>query len=374
VKQFVFDGLVEDENICNLEAESKELLKRLQQGKNTILYAPRNYGKTSLIKNRILPQFGKLPKKSFPFFCDLMGVSDMQSIANRLSKALAQQMAISTPVGDIFEKTKMILTSLRPEVSVDPVSGLPQFSLQIQHMKPNTSIEEIFNALQRLAKTYRVAVVLDEFQDIAEVPEAQAVFRKIFQELRGVPIILMGSKQHLLSQLFAPPQAPLANFGMDLEIPPIEYDTYYRYMRERFAIHGFKINLPESTYLQNLMWRIPEPINMLCYHLLAQTKSKTITRERIHQGLKHCLDQRQSRFEFSLNQFSVNENKILVAISRIKLLPEPNAKSFLQMLNLTPRSVGQIVKKLYDDGTLEKTSEGYRIADPLMHYYLMEYR
>jgi AAA+ ATPase superfamily predicted ATPase len=57
--EFTFDRLIDRENICDLEAQRKLLEKLINQKQNIVLYAQRNYGKTSLIKNVIIDDFRK---------------------------------------------------------------------------------------------------------------------------------------------------------------------------------------------------------------------------------------------------------------------------------------------------------------------------
>jgi len=51
IKRFIFDRLVDRENICGLEKQRSQINKLVKQRQNIVLYAKRNYGKTSLVKN-----------------------------------------------------------------------------------------------------------------------------------------------------------------------------------------------------------------------------------------------------------------------------------------------------------------------------------
>ena len=67
MKEFIFDRLVDRENICGLELEKKQIKTLIDGRQNIVLYAQRNYGKTSLIKNVIMEDFRKEHKKSFVY-------------------------------------------------------------------------------------------------------------------------------------------------------------------------------------------------------------------------------------------------------------------------------------------------------------------
>ena len=99
----------------------------------------------------------------------------------------------------------------------------------------SSSLMDIFDVINKsIAPQMPVLIVLDEFQDIAFIPEAQGLFRQVLQELKEIPVVFLGSKKHILSDLFAKPRAPLANTGEDLEFLPIPYNEYHSYILERF--------------------------------------------------------------------------------------------------------------------------------------------
>lgn len=135
MKEFVFDRLVDRDNICGLEIEKKLIQKLIGQKQNILLYARRNYGKTSLVKNIIIDDFRKQHKKSFVFFVDLMGVKDIDSVASRLKQALEHSIKESFPGKSMLISIGEILTSLRPVFSFDPLTSLP--TIGIEPSSPN---------------------------------------------------------------------------------------------------------------------------------------------------------------------------------------------------------------------------------------------
>ena len=126
-----------------------------------------------------------------------------------------------------------------------------------------------------------------------ELKEQFEIFCRKFSE---TPIIVMGSKRHLLTKMFAVPEAPLFNFGVDLDFKPIEYKTYWAYMQERFEQKNITISLELSTELQDLLMRVPEPINMVCSHLLNDLEDVEISISDISEAIKITLEGRKSRF------------------------------------------------------------------------------
>ncbi len=375
MKEFIFDRLVDRENICDLEAEKKQIKKLIAQKQNIVLYAQRNYGKTSLVKNVIIEDFQKENKKSFVFFVDLMGVKDLDSIVSRLKHGLEQSIKESFPIKTLASSLGKFFTSLRPIISYEPGTGIPTITVEPgSSAKKKMTIEEVFQSIYEISKKIPTLIVLDEFQDVALVDEAESLFRHAFQQLKSLPIIILGSKKHLLKNIFTLPKSPLANFGKDVVIEPINYEKYHDYIVERFAYKKLKIDKEESKYLQDLMQRQPEAINLLCFEILQENKDKKINKKTISEALQQILVARRKRFETMLSVLSVAEEKVLVGIAQIAAMSLPQGKDFTSIVGLTPRSVKTNIDKLMDQGVIDIEAGRYYVCDPLLRLYLRYFR
>lgn len=375
MKEFVFDRLVNRENICDLEAEKKQIKKLIEQKQNIVLYAQRNYGKTSLVKNVIIDDFIKEHKKSFVFFVDLMGVKDLDSITLRLKHGLENSIKESFPLQNLISSIGEFFTNLKATISIDAATGIPNISIEPTNAsRKQISIEDIFLNIGKIGKKVPTLIVLDEFQDIALVPEAESLFRNAFQQLRSIPIIILGSKKHLLKNIFAIPKAPLANFGKDVVIESIDYTKYHNYIAERFVQKKLKIDEQDSKYLQDLMQRQPEAINLLCYEIYQANKGKKITKQIIVATVQEILNQRNKRFETMLLSFSSAEEKVLINLAKEEIISHPQGKDFIAKVKLTARAVKINIDKLMNRGVIDLEEGGYYICDPLLALYLRNFR
>ena len=378
MKRFIFDRLVDRENICDMEQEAKTLQKYINQKRNMVIFAPRNFGKTSLIKNIVIEDYKKQHSRCFVYFVDLLGIYDMESLVNRLMIAFETTFAQSFPVKNIMDNIKTHLKKLSPKLSIDPITGMPELSLGISRSDKNFSIQYIFNLIKNISLKIPVLIILDEFQDINKVSDAQAIFRSIFQEIYNASILILGSQRQLLHNMFSSPKAPLANWGIDFEIKPIDYRIYKKYMNDRFNMYKLEINQDNSNKIQDIMFRVPESINILCQQIIDDSKNirkiAEIDEKRITLSLKQVLVNREKRFESIIALLSRTEEQILTALSHVKMIDKPMSKSFTKMTELTPRSIGINFEKLMDKGLIEQINAVYRISDPLLHYYLKYYR
>jgi hypothetical protein len=99
---------------------------------------------------------------------------------------------------------------LKPAIKISPNSN-----------KNKLTIGDIFATINKINQDIPSLIIIDEFQDIALIGEAESLFRDAFQQISDIAIIILGSKKHLLKNIFALPKSPLANCGRDLTVNPI---------------------------------------------------------------------------------------------------------------------------------------------------------
>ena len=86
---FYYGGVVKDEYFCNRSKETKELVADIDSGLNVLMYAPRRFGKTSLVLNA-------LSKTEYSYvFLDLMSIVDAEEFINEYFNAISK--GINTP-------------------------------------------------------------------------------------------------------------------------------------------------------------------------------------------------------------------------------------------------------------------------------------
>jgi AAA+ ATPase superfamily predicted ATPase len=372
--EFQYGTLLKAENICNLTRERIFLEKAILAHEKVVIYGRRNSGKTSLVKNAIIPWFEKTNKKSFVLFVDLMEVKDVASIHERIRVGFERAFSKYFPAKSLLKAAMEIVGSLRPIVNLDELTGAPQLSLEISKQRAISFVDIFFIIAKKISPTHEVLIVLDEFQDVALVSEAQGLFRQVFQEFEAGALIIMGSKQHMLADLFARPKAPLARFGKDLNFGFLPYEEYHRYIEERLHPRKLTIDFKVCKELQDLLFRDPEAINIVCQNLQALGTVKKISSGMVRLQIDLTIEARSSRFEQYLSQFSSREQELLVALSKYGPIQMPSGKDFLQHVHVTARSVQVSFKKFLDHSVIEKRESGYQILDPLFYYFLKKYR
>jgi hypothetical protein len=237
---FTFGDLALDEAFTDREDEVRELASDMRNGQNVLVYAPRRYGKSSLILRAAQEA---LRQKALVGYCDLMKTPTKERFAAALAKTIYADIA--SPVGQAFERAAELFRSLRvrPTMEVDPSDGSLRFSFQPGRRKSDIdeTIERLLELLGELAaERHRpVVLVFDEFQEIVSLdPKFPNLMRAVFQTQPEVSHMYLGSKRHILERIFNDKNEPFWRSAKQLEIGMIPPAKFGPFLRDRFAASG----------------------------------------------------------------------------------------------------------------------------------------
>jgi hypothetical protein len=345
-------------------------LREILAGQKIVLIGRRNTGKTSLVRSVLSPEFRKKKKGSLVVYVDFMGVKDMESIARRVRVGFEQGFRESFPKTSALQRMASTLKGIRPTLSIDPISG--ETSLSVSSINDRElSLEEIIKQLAMIHKNGSCLLIFDEFQDIGLVDEAEARLRGALQMLpKDLPVIVLGSKKHLLAKIFTRPGAPFASWGLPLELPDISAEDYHVYISERFRRKNLKISVPMVQYLLDLVHSNPESTNIICHTILTHWENCTIGETEIRQAMLITIDRMQSGFREFLSRLTASQQKVLTKIARFEPVKQVSGAAFLSTLMLSQAGVSLIIKRFEDDAVVYKTDKGYVLGDALLSAFL----
>src|SRR5207237_4512939 len=168
---FVYSHPLAPEEIIDRDGETRTLLNHAVGGHYVRLYAPRKFGKTSLLR-RVLRD-GEREEGLIPVMVDLYGVLSIADVAIRFERAYARQLK-----GKMRARVEEFLQSTGLGLSI----GAPGLSARL-HLDPRSDPLPALHALLDLPLRleegggFRALIVLDEFQDVTKVKEMDAVLR-----------------------------------------------------------------------------------------------------------------------------------------------------------------------------------------------------
>ena len=142
---------------CDRERETQDLVRYLENGSDITLISPRRYGKTGLIYH----VFEALEEKQTgyeTYYVDIYATRSFEDFVTLLAESVYGRLKGKPTMRAFLD----VLTSVRPVVSPDPVSGVPQLSFTFQNeQEKRYSLRAVMDYLEHRKK--KVVVAIDEF-------------------------------------------------------------------------------------------------------------------------------------------------------------------------------------------------------------------
>lgn len=231
---FVYGEAVSGGCFTNREAEIRELKSDLRGGQNIIIFSPRRYGKTSLIK-KVLAELKK--EGLLTLYIDLFFVNSKQKFIETYAEAIASSM------GGTFSKIALTLKNLIPKLIpkiVVKTGGGASFEFEFDRSRKATPIlEDIYEGVHKLASRQKkkAVVAFDEFQELLSFDdgEIEAGMRAKFQFHRNVSYVFLGSKRNLMQKLFDDKSRPFYNSGRKYPLKKIEPAEFSKFIASCFS-------------------------------------------------------------------------------------------------------------------------------------------
>ena len=237
---FRFGDLAIGKAFTDRESELRELWAAGVNGQNVVLYAPRRFGKSSLVRRVAddLKADGALVAQ-----VNLMKTPSKERLVEALMKSIYEDVA--TPLIRAKEKAASIFKGARivPKITLDPTDGSLSFGLEPGRASSDldATLEHVLALPAELAarQRRRVLVVLDEFQEIVALdPKLPGVLRSVFQEQPDVAHFYLGSKRHMMEKIFNDENEPFWHSAKRIELGGIEAGDFVPFLEERFRSTG----------------------------------------------------------------------------------------------------------------------------------------
>lgn len=237
---FNYTGVVAGKAFCNRQRELSELLRLCRAGRNVLLYSHRRYGKTSLVQ-RVFAELTAGRPKTAGIHVDLYGTVSEKEFVDALLRAVSRV----EPTADRLVKTvKKFFSGLRLGVTIDPDTGAATLSVASEPGKPEARLDSAMTVLERFSQQRRLAVVFDEFQEVALYAESgfEKRLRAHIQHHANIAYVFCGSQRHLLNELFHEKYRAFYRIAESYPIGRIETGEYVAWASSLFAENGTTID------------------------------------------------------------------------------------------------------------------------------------
>lgn len=361
VNPFVYSRPVSPEDVLDRDAETQELLKHGVGGHYVRLYAPRKYGKTSLLKRAL--RDAEEQEGLIPILVDLYRVNSIADVTIRFERAYAKHLkgSLRQKIEELLQRTGLGLSlgayGISARVQVDPRGTEPLAALHALLDLP-TKLEE--------SGGYRAYVALDEFQDVDAIDGLDGLLRSHVQHHGEVAsYVFAGSEPGLMRQLFENRERPLYGSAVPMRLGRLEAPDIASYVADRFAQTGRGAGEALGPLLDAAQGH-PQRVIMLAHRLWEQLPAGA-TATIHHWELAHAAAAAETEPEFDARwrgYGSPAEQKVLRSI--VAGHGSAFREAVLARLQLEKSTARSAAQRLLDSADVEAAGAGkYRVVDPL---------
>ena len=337
---FQYGGIVLGDSFCNRERERKDLRRAIENGEKLFVYSERRMGKTSLIRS-VLEQ---LPRSYVAAYVDLWPTDGETSFMTALAKAIATSMTSSGT--RLLELAKELFGSLSPSLSVDD-AGQPTLTFGVRRdgdLQP--ALEEVLGAPARIQERgkRRAVVVFDEFQRIAEYDDdlVERRLRSVIQHQPDVTYLFLGSRRHVVREMFLDSERPLYRSAGQYPLGPIDVEHWIPFIQEKFDVGGKQISEAHIHEIHRLTQGHPFYTQHLGHALWEQCESgAAVTDQLIEDALQLLLDRESFAYGMLWESLTNNQRRFLKGLALEPKSAKPFASSFIRRHGLRKSSNAQ---------------------------------
>ena len=367
---FVVMGEIPSEYFCDREKETLRLTQEITgRAANILLLSQRRIGKTALISHCFNQE--TIKDNFYTFYFDILHTSSFQEFMYEFGKEVFDELMPKSQ--KLFTSLLQTVKSINPKFSIDPITGLPTFALEMGNITaPEYTLSEILDCLEHADKPCVVAI--DEFQRIVRYPEKniEAILRGKIQHLRNTHFIFAGSERHLLAEMFGAYNRPFYNSTMNMTLEQIEKDKY-----SEFAVRLFEqFNKQIDKDTVDTLYRFFDGNTFCLQKILHQAFSATAiadtcTISTINQVIDEILADNEHSYRENLSRISSKQKAVLYAIAIDGIAQQVTSADFITRHSLgTASSVQSAIRVLMENDWITMQAKEYSVSDKFFAIWL----
>lgn len=311
---FNFREVPVDAPFCDREKELEDLVGYARGRASVVLFSPRRYGKTSLVR-RVQKTLGD--EGAVTVYADFFGVTSVEEAASRFAKSV---FAVIHGREKLWDAAVRIITSFRPVVRYDERGGL---SLGVEPAVARKAgedlLDETFASFGKfVAETGgNVHVALDEFQEIADLkgsPRIEGILRAHIQQQR-CSYFFVGSRRRILLAMFNDRRRPFYQSAINVELGPLPREDLARFVVERFREGGKGCDLESAREIVALVQAHPYYAQKLAFFVF-ETAAERVKPGDVRDGMEKLLQAERPVYEAILQGLSTGQISLLKALAK----------------------------------------------------------
>lgn len=369
---FKYGQIVEGEYFYDREVELKRIKSTLAGGNNIVLYAPRRYGKSSLVKKALK----ELNIDGFiTVYLDFMPIYSRDLFIKSYSKLIAENE--NNPIEKTVKKISKLIRGIVPSISFNQ-QGNPEFSFSyIQGAEKVETLEDVINLPEKFATTKKKWIIaFDEFQEITKLngESFEKILRSLIQHHKNVSYIFFGSRTHLLRDMFSNKNRAFYNSAMLMNLNTIDNQYSIRYLQKQFNKDSIKISEEVAEYIIDSVNSIPYYIQFIAAEIWQQVinKNTEITTYHVDEAINIVIELKSDYYWELTSKHTNYRKKVLSALCNSStgiFSKEVNDKYNLGANSTTQKALLSFI----EDGIIEAHNNSYEFTDPIYKLFLTKY-
>lgn len=363
---FYFGNEVYDDDFCNRTKEIEELKKDCASGQNSLLYAPRRFGKTSLLK-KLKHELEKDNHYKF-IYIDLFSISTIDEFIQKYFSLIVKSFEKDS--SKIMELFKSIL-NIRPNITMTMNSSHDiSYGLSFTKQEQIQTLEDVLNLPMLYSKKFnkKIIIVFDEFQEIEQLNLEKKLRSVIQTHSRELSYIFSGSKKSILTQMFHDKSRAFYKGVKHFHINEISLDHWRTFIVEKFTKGNKSI---EERYIKQA-FEITQGFPYYMQQIMATVWEKTekkVSDSILKDSLQVIIEREYDLYSMVWTQLTPNQKnslKYILQTDGVDLYSNVNLSNSPFSASTLKSTLEALIKK----DICDKNKERYYLIDPFMKYWL----
>lgn len=365
---FQYGTLVDRESFVNRVEERKQLKELLGSGINVMLISPRRWGKSSLVKVA-MDELVAEDKHIRVCYIDAFSIKTEAEFYRTFAREVITCAASS--LEKRLEDVKQFLKALSPSITLkSDASDTMSFDLKFELQERD--VMEILDLPEKIAsaKGIRLIVCIDEFQQLASLPDYKSMegkMRSVWQRQQQVSYCFYGSKRHMMLDIFNNSSNPFYRFGQVLFLQKIKKEEWIPFIVNAFGRTGKEISEAQAGRLCDVVKCHSWYLQQLCYFIWSGTSGK-VTDNTIELRIRQLIDTNMPMFMNDTENLTAAQTAMLRAVTdgeyRFNSIPVMRKYELGSAQTITRNK-----RILTEKDFLEKEGDRYVFSDPVFELW-----
>ena len=346
-----------------------DMLGVVDGGNNAVLYGPRRYGKSSLV-GEVMERL-----RARGWICAEINMMDVASLEDFVAQYARVLYREALPALGTLRHVAGLFRRVSPKIGIDE-SGRPELKFEISSQKVGmAALRDVFELPAKICPAGRTLVVLDEFQEVANLglgAEFERTMRSVIQNQPDIAYVFLGSKTHMLERMFSSPSRPFYNSAQKfvLSRPPAAESR--RFVVERFKSVGITISDVLADKVVSLAGNVPyyvQAVSSWVYNAIVGGRSHIVRAADVDEAFQSLYATETILMESVFASHPESQRLLMRALAK-----EPAARfdaSYRDRHSLASTStVNTALNRLVKESVVEVSDGLHVLSDPLLAYHL----